>query len=431
MTAPAACDIFIDNVILLDGTRSSVTITGNRITAVGGGRPEQTGRTIDGGGKLAMPSLANCHTHAAMTLMRGFGDDMPLKEWLEQRIWPAEQNLTKDACYWGTRLAALEMIRSGCTFFSDMYWNYPECAQAVKDSGVRAMLATIFIKFLPHDQRAMAAEMHGRWKAGEWGDRVTFCLAPHAPYTVDPEQMEWIGGFAKEHGLPVHTHLSENGWEVEEIVAAQKMRPAHFMDKLGLLTAPGGFLGAHCVWLDESELELFAERGATCIHNPCANMKLSVGTATARTFPYHLARKAGARVVLGTDGVCSNNSLDLFEEMKFAALLAKHSTGDPENMPAAEALELCTTNAGAAMRLDFGRLEAGALADLILVRADDVSLTPTYDMVSNMVYAANGHVVDTTICDGRVLMERGTLPELAEVRAKCEECIDGMGWRKM
>ncbi|MGE0431755.1 MAG: amidohydrolase [Planctomycetota bacterium] len=426
-----ACDLFIDHVTLLDGSRSCIAITGNRITAVGDAN--YTGaRTIDANGKLAMPSLANCHTHAAMVLMRGFGDDMPLKEWLEQRIWPAEQKLTKAACYWGTRLATLEMIRSGCTFFSDMYWNVAECAKAVQESGIRAMLGTIFIKFLPFEEQcAVSADLHKAGKAGEWGDRVRFCIAPHAPYTVEPSQLEWIANFAQEHDCAVHTHLSENAWEVDEIVSAQKMRPAHFMDKLGLLKAPGGFLGAHCVWLDESEFELFTERGATCIHNPCANMKLSVGTSAARAFPYHLARKAGTRVVLGTDGVCSNNNLDLFEEMKFAALLAKHSTGDPENMPAREALALPTTNAAAAMRQDFGRLQAGALADLILVRADDVSFAPTYDFVSNVVYSANGHSVDTTICDGKVLMEGGVLPELAEVRAKAEECIVEMGWRNM
>lgn len=420
-----ACDLFIDNVKLFDGTTTTIAVTNGRISAMGAEKPANVAQHLDGQGKWAMPGLYNAHTHAAMTLFRGYGDDMPLKEWLEQKVWPAEQKLFPQACYWGTRFAALEMIRTGTVFFNDMYWNFPEVAQAVKDSGLRAMLSTIFIKFGDTDWKKICTELHARWKTGEWGDRVLFTLSPHAPYTVDRDTFEWIAGFAAEHNLPVNTHLSENQWEVHDIQKEFGSRPAHFLDSLGLVNER--FMAAHCVWFDESEFELFAARRATCLHCPSANMKLAVGGAERQAFQYALAKKHGARVALGTDGVCSNNNLDMFEEMKFAALLAKQYTGDAACLPAPDALHIASRATAEAIGLDGGRLAVGALADILLLREDDVLLAPAFDMVSNVVYSANGSCVDTTIVNGRVLMENGTLPELAEVRQKFSECIAKMG----
>ena len=276
----------------LDGERVGVRCEEGSIVALGlDVAPEDGDETIDAGGCCSCPPLVNGHTHAAMTLFRGFGDDLPLMKWLRERIWPAEAKLEPDDVYWGTRLAALEMIRSGTSRFFDMYWQADQVARAVSDAGLRAVISVVLLDELDNakgaDLRAQALESLER--ISDFGPRVTPSLGPHAIYTVSRESLAWIAETAADREAPVQIHLSETEGEVAECLEQRGMRPAVYLDELGLL-GPRCLL-AHGVWLDDAELDRIAERGATVVMNPAANMKLAVGGV----FPYPAAALRGVR----------------------------------------------------------------------------------------------------------------------------------------
>jgi 5-methylthioadenosine/S-adenosylhomocysteine deaminase len=379
--------------------------------------PAAGDEVIEAGGMLLCPPFVNGHTHAAMTLFRGFGDDLPLMEWLEDHIWPAEAKLLPDDVYWGTRLAAIEMIRSGTTRFVDMYWHSTEVARAVEDAGIRAVVCPVLIDNLDPSRgdelRAVALEAIEAL-AG-FGPLVTAALGPHAIYTVSGESLAWIAETAANRELFLSIHLSETEHEVNDCVRMHGKRPAQYLDELGLV-GPRTVLG-HGVWLDPGELALIAERGATVVTNPAANMKLAVG----RAFPYQEALAAGVRVGLGTDGVSSNNNLDMLEEVKLLTLLQKHTARDPAVAPASEALEIAR---GLRSPLLGGTtLEPGEPADFLLLdpRTPELSVG---DIDAALAYAASGSVVDTTVVAGRVLMRgravAGEQEAIAEVVSRAE-----------
>ena len=370
---------------------------------------------IDADGLLLSPPMVNGHTHAAMTLFRGFGDDMPLMEWLRTRIWPAEAKLEPDDVYWGTRLACLEMIRSGTTRFFDMYWHGVEAARAAVDAGLRAAISSVLIDRLdPAKGERMKGEvLESLDRIAEANPRVSPSLGPHAIYTVSSESLAWIAEVAAERQIPLQIHISETEQEVSDCLEAHGKRPAAYLDELGFLGART--LLAHGVWLDEAELELIAERGATVVTNPAANMKLAVGGV----FPYPEAAQVGVAVGLGTDGVSSNSNLDMFEEVKLFALGQKQSSGDPSTLPAGQALAIAR-----GMRspiLGGTRLDVGQPADFLLLRGSDPELSAG-DLDADLVYAASGSVVDTTVAAGRVLMRDRVVPAadelVAEVRSR-------------
>jgi 5-methylthioadenosine/S-adenosylhomocysteine deaminase len=378
-------------------------------------RPKTGEEVIDAEGLLLAPPMVNGHTHAAMTLFRGFGDDMPLMEWLEKKIWPAEARLEPEDVYWGTRLACLEMIRCGTTRFFDMYWHGTEVARAVADAGLRAVISSVIIDQLDpakgERMRPEALEVLDR--LDEAGPRIAPSLGPHAIYTVSSDSLAWIAEVAREREIAVQIHLSETEQEVKDCLEAHGKRPAAYLDGLGFL-GPRTLL-AHGVWLDGAELELIAERGATVVCNPAANMKLAVGGV----FPYPHAASAGVAVGLGTDGVSSNSNLDSFEEVKLFALSQKHASGDPSTLPAEEALAIAR-----GMRsetLGGTSLEPGQPADFLLIRGSDPELSAG-DLDADLVYAAAGSVVDTTVVAGRVLMRDRIVPGadelVSEVRAR-------------
>jgi len=410
---PAA--LTITNVVI-DGEQVGVRCVDGTIAAVGPGVSVQPGDEIlDGEGMAVMPGLVNAHTHAAMTLLRGYGDDLPLMEWLQTRIWPAEASLTGDDVYWGTRLAAIEMLRSGTTSFVDMYWHGPEVARAVADTGMRATVANVFIDGSdPDNGRAQHAQVLEDLEAiTAAGPLVTAALGPHAVYTVSPESLEWMGGAAADLGAPVHIHLSETEGEVADCVADHGLRPPELLDRCGLLGA--GTVCAHGNWLTSEELDLLAERGVTVATNPVSNLKL----ATGRVFDYPEARRRGVHVGLGTDGTASNNSLDLLDDVKLFALWHKQATGDPATLPADEALDVAT---GACSPLLGGAaIAVGTRADFVLIRTDAVEMTPS-PLPAALVYGATGHLVDTAVVAGRVVMRNrevpGTEQVLAEVRTR-------------
>ncbi|MDN7013430.1 amidohydrolase family protein [Methanoculleus sp. FWC-SCC3] len=367
---------------------------------------------IDGSDRIAVPGLVNTHTHAAMSLLRGYADDMILQDWLSQKIWPLEAHLTGDDVYAGTRLACLEMIKSGTVAFNDMYFFMDRAAAAVDEMGMRATFAYGFIDLGMEEKRE--AEI----KATETliahikslnNPRIQAAVGPHSVYTVSPEALSWCGDFAKEQNIGIHVHLSETEKEVVDCVAQFGKRPAVLLDEYGCLTPRT--VAAHCCWLDEAECRLLGERGVTASHNPASNMKLAVN----RAMPYHWLKQYGANIALGTDGCSSNNNLDLMEEMKFAALLQKFAWNSPTLLPANEALTMATAAGARALGTGPGTLTVGAPADIVLLDTRAVCNTPLFHADSNAVYACNGSAVMTVLCQGRILMHEREVPGEEEI----------------
>ena len=399
----------------LDGRRVGLRCEQGLIAAIGADVTAEPGdEVLEAAGMLLAPPLVNGHTHAAMTLFRGFGDDLPLMQWLRTRIWPAEERLEPEDVYWGTRLAAVEMIRSGTCRFVDMYWHCAEVARAAQDAGLRALVSPVLVDGL---DPARGEELRETANAslerlGEFGPLVEPGLGPHAIYTVSRESLAWLAETAAVRGAPVHIHLSETEGEVSDCVEAHGMRPAEYLGQLGLLKEDT--ILAHGVFLDDAELDLIAERGSTIVANPAANMKLAVGGALR--YPAAIAR--GVALGLGTDGPSSNSNLDMFEEMKTFALLQKHTSADAAVAPAAEVLELARGRRSA--MLGGRELAAGAPADFLLLRAGEPELSAG-DPDADLVYAANGPVVDSTIVAGRVLMRDRRVDGAAEAAAEVRE----------
>jgi len=378
---------------------------------------------IDGDGAVVLPGLVNTHTHAAMTLLRGYADDMVLHDWLSQKIWPLEAHLTGDDVYWGTKLACLEMIRTGTTAFNDMYFFMEDAARAVAEMGIRAVLSHGFIDLgIPEKREAecRATERLVSFVRSLGNPRIRAAAGPHAPYTVSEEGLRWCAEFAKEREIGIHIHVSETEKEVNDSVAQHGKRPVAVLDECGILTPRT--VAAHCCWLDEPECRLFAQRGVHASHNPASNMKL----ATGRALPYQHLAAAGANICLGTDGCASNNNLDMFEAMKTASLLQKFFWNDPTLLSAPEAFIMATSAGARALGCGTGMLTAGAPADLILVAAGTACNTPMHNPVSNIVYSCNGSAVETVLCNGKVLMLEHEVPHEQEILLGSREAASGL-----
>ncbi len=414
--------ILIKNV-LVGGKQRDIYIEGNLIEAItdaGGGKREvrEAEFVVDGKRKAAIPGLFNGHTHAAMTLLRGYADDMPLHEWLSTKIWPLEARITEEDVYWGTKLACLEMIKSGTTFFNDMYWHWGGSSSAVVECGIRAMLSAVFIDGFDEEK---AKEQIKRNEAlyresKKLPKRIIFALGPHAIYTVSEESLCWVRDFSEKHDLLVHIHLSETEGEIEECIKRYGMRPVEFLDRIGFLSSRT--IACHCIHLSRKEMELLRKNDVKIVHNPTSNMKLAAGG-----MPYEELKKAGlyANIALGTDGCASNNNLDMIEEMKVASLFHKAFSGDPTSMPAHEAFALATRNAAKVFRLNSGVIGEGKLADIALLDLTKVELVPNHNLTSNIVYSANGSCVDTVICDGEILMEGRKVKGEEEIKEKAQD----------
>ncbi|MGV8128952.1 MAG: amidohydrolase family protein [Methanolinea sp.] len=398
--------LLIKNV-LVEGKPNDIFVddTGT-IAAIGEGIArtcrEDAAISIDGNGDLALPGMVNTHTHAAMTLLRGFADDMPLQAWLSEKIWPLEAHLTGDDVYWGTKLACLEMIKSGTVAFNDMYFFMEDAARAVDEMGLCAMLSYGFIDLFSDEKREAECRATERLVAalsGMQNPRIRAAVGPHAVYTVSPHGLRWLSEFAMKEKIGIHVHLSETEKEVSDSVSQWNKRPVRILDECGILTPRT--VAAHCCWLDREECTLLARKGVHISHNPASNMKL----ATGRAMPYHWLREDGASVTLGTDGCASNNNLDLFEEMKTAALLQKHAWNSQTLLPATEALGMATSAGARALGFGKGILAVGEPAHIILVDSQAVCNTPLHNAASNLVYSCSGSAVKTTIVQGKVLMK--------------------------
>jgi len=380
-----------------------ILIQGNKITDIGSDLKDEEGtETIDGHGKLAIPGLINCHTHLAMTLLRGYADDMDLMPWLKEKIWPMEARLNADDIRWGVKLGCLEQIRFGITCYNDMYYFPDVTAEATKEMGMRAFISGVVFDMKPEMLRE-AEPFIKRWKRD---DLIIPAVGPHAAYTCSEETLLKAKEIADRHDAMVHIHVSETRAEADGFRLSKGMSPVEYLDHLGLLNER--LAAVHCVWLSEEDCYLLAERKANVVNCTVSNLKLTSGIA-----PLNTLMKAGANVCLGTDGASSNNNLSLFEEMKVTAIVQKNAYHTPAAFSAEQIWQLATENAYRATRLNMG-LRAGALADLALIDLRRPWLCPETNMVSHLVYSMSGGV-DTTIVNGRVLMREGVIPGEAEV----------------
>ena len=381
-------------------------------------------KIIDAEGKILLPGLINTHTHLSMTLFRGLADDLSLDSWLNDHIWPMEANLNGDYCYIGALLGAVELIKSGTTTFSDMYFYMEDVARAVDDAGIRAVLSYGMIDFGDAEKREAEIkenlELYKNCNAMADG-RIKVFFGPHSPYTASEELLIKVRELADEYNMGIHIHVSETQKEIDDVSAEKGLRPFEYLDKIGFLGPD--VVAAHCVWLSDDEIEIIKKHNVKVSHNPCSNMKLASGVA-----PISKLIENDVCVSIGTDGASSNNNLDLIEELKTASLLQKVSTLDPKVLSSDESIEMATIKGAEALGLDseIGSVEVGKKADLILIDTNCANMVPdSSSLSSNVIYSANGSNVDTTICNGKILMENKKLTILDEdeIYAKARKAI--------
>lgn len=410
------------NAVFEDG---EIAIAGDKIISAGprGSVPGgfKADRLLDGSGMVAMPGFINCHTHAAMTLLRSYADDMPLMKWLNEKIWPLEAKLRQEDFYWGTLLCCLEMIKSGTTTFADMYFEMDQVALAVEMSGIRACLSRGMIGVAPNAQAAIDESVRfvEEWQ-GKAKGRITTMFGPHAPYTCPPDYLKKVVELAKEHQVGIHIHVAETRDEIDQIKESYGLTPVQYLDDSGVFEVPA--LAAHCVHLNQDDIAILKRKKVRVAHCPESNMKLASGIA-----PVIELLNAGVAVGLGTDGASSNNNLDMMEETRSAALLQKVATGDPMALPSFAALRMATTDGAQALGLEeVGLIKPGLKADLILVDFRRPHLCPRHDLYAHLVYAAQSADVDTVIINGEIVMAGRqvlTMDE-KEVMAQAQKCAD-------
>ncbi|WP_135303393.1 amidohydrolase [Haloarcula amylovorans] len=356
---------------------------------------------LDASDGLVMPGLVNAHTHVAMTLLRGYADDKPLSAWLQEDIWPVEAELTPEDVRVGAELGLIEMIQSGTTALSDMYFHVDEIAAAVKQAGLRAVLGHTAVTVGKDEEGARDDVRQSLETArdldGTADGRISTTFQPHSLTTVGEQYLRKYVPEANAAELPIHLHANETTDEVAPLVEEHGVRPLEYADDVGLL-AEDTFL-AHCVHVDETEIDLLAETGTGVAHCPASNMKLASGMA-----PVQRLLDAGVTVGIGTDGAASNNDLDMFDEMRDAAMVGKLAADDASAVAAETVVEMATENGAELLGIDSGRIAPGANADLAVLSLDSARLTPAHDLVSHLAYAATGSDVRHTVCDGDVLM---------------------------
>ncbi|MBQ2613438.1 MAG: amidohydrolase family protein [Methanobrevibacter sp.] len=384
-------------------------------------------KIIDAEEKILLPGLINTHTHLSMTLFRGLADDLSLDSWLNDHIWPMEANLNGDYCYIGALLGAVELIKSGTTTFSDMYFYMEDVARAVDEAGIRAVLSYGMIDFGDAEKRE--AELKENLQlfencSGMADGRIKVFFGPHSPYTASEELLIKTRQLADEYNMGIHIHVSETQKEIEDVSAEKGLRPFEYLDKIGFLGPD--VVAAHCVWLSDEEIEIIKKNNVKISHNPCSNMKLASGIA-----PVSKLIENDICVSIGTDGASSNNNLDLIEELKTASLLQKVSTLDPNVLNSHEAVAMGTIKGAEALGLDdeIGSIEVGKKADIILIDTNSANMVPNSStLTSNVIYSANGSNVDTTICNGKILMENKKLTvfDEQEIYDKAREAIKNL-----
>ncbi len=395
-------DIILKN-IAVGNIQSDIYIDGDTISKITGtdteNHPEAV-EIVDCTGKTAMPGFVNMHTHAAMSLLRGVGEDMAFHNWLA-KVWEIESHLDEEFVYWGTKVACLEMMKTGTTTFNDHYWFPLIGHKAAVEMGIRPVSSYVVINKMTDAENEI--EKIRCWKMFEaskqWDKNLRFSMAFHAPYSVSEPMMIWAAEFARAHGLPLHIHLSETRKEVEDSKEAHGgLSPVEYLDRIGVLGP--NLIAAHTLWLSDNDVELLGKHHVTCVHNINSNLKLSSG--------YHFLYKelidAGCKVCIGTDGCASSNNLDILEAMKTSAMMQKGWRGDPTVCPLNEIVEMATVNGADALGLNTGLIQEGRIADIQIVDTENYNFLSPGTFLANYVYSAHSDCIDSLICNGRFVM---------------------------
>ena len=391
-----------------------------RIGAAGTISPEGETEILDCTGKAVVPGFVNMHTHAAMSLMRGVGEDIAFHEWLD-RIWKIEEKIDGEYVYHATKVACLEMIKTGTTTFADHYWHMPMARKAALELGLRPVLAYVVCdRNDPQEserQKRQCLEMYE--ESLTWPEKSMFTIAVHAIYSVSEPMILWTTEFARSRGIRIHIHLSETEKEVEECRKLHGgMSPVEYLESLGVLGPD--VIAAHTLWLSDKDVEILGRHRVTCVHNINSNLKLASGYR----FRYNELRDAGVNVCLGTDGCASSNNLDMLETMKTSAMVQKAWRNDPSAMPLDDILSMATENAGNGLGLNIGRLEEGAEADLLIIDTENYSFLSPGSFLANLIYSAHSDCVDSVICKGRFVMKNRIVPGEKEILADARRMLD-------
>lgn len=400
--------------VLLNEKSTNILIENSMITGIGTQIPMPVNAIrIDGRGKAAFPSFANMHTHAAMTLLKGLGSDLPLQQWLTESIWPAEKHLDGEAVYWGAKLACLEMIKSGTTLFNDMYFHLPHAAKAVAEMGIRGILGINV--FGDGDELTDDSFSQLRDQVEGASDLLKISIAPHSVYTVSEKGLMHCAQMSHRYGTIYQIHMSETEREVQECLATHNCRPYELLERTGVLElTKNRLVGAHSLYLSREEIDLMARHHVTATHNPASNLKLGSGYR----FLYSELREAGVNVTLGTDGSASSNNLDMIEAARLMSYLQKGVRQDPTVLPTTELMQVVSENGFKAAGINAGKIETGKVADLILVDLENLAFVPMHDTLSGLFYAAHGDAVDTVICNGRIVMHNHHVEGEEEIRTQ-------------
>ena len=404
---------------------TSIYIEGSRIVAIGE-RPEgfREEKVIDGKDRFAIPGLVNCHTHSYMSFMRNVADDLSFMDWLFGSIDPIEQQMTDEDAYWGACLAILEMMKSGTTCFNDMQMNIHQTTRAVKESGMRAVISRGLVGSGNDEGGQMRLrQAYEERDAAKDCDRLSFVLGPHAPYTCDEAYLKIVADEAKKNNMGIHIHLSESESEIGQIREKYGCSPIALADRCGLFDVPA--IAAHCVQIDEADMDILKAKNVSVVTNPASNMKLGNGFA-----PVAEMLKKGINVCLGTDGAASNNCLNIFHELSLLTLIHKGTGRTPQCVSAREGFRIATLNGARAlgMEKEIGSIEVGKKADLAILDLNTPSLTPRNNLIAGLSYSANGSEVETVIIDGKVTMENRKMLTIDEqlVYRKIQAIIERM-----
>lgn len=402
--------------IYLEGKQVSVLVDGNRISRIADhielDAETDLTKIIDGRGKAIIPGFANMHTHAAMTVMRGSKEDEKLHKWLSG-IWEMETRLDDEIVYWGTKLACVEMIKTGTTFFNDQYFNVESAVKATCEMGLRGAHSFVFLDLGDEQKMSRQREncqiMYDRSR--QWNPLNIFEVGIHSIYTVGEDNIIWASRFAKDHNLKVHIHIAETAQELNDCLDSHGCTPVEYLDKMGIFSPD--IMAAHCIWLSEKDIATLGAAGVNVVHNINSNLKLASGYK----FKFQELQDAGANICLGTDGVASNNNLDMMETMKITALVQKAWRKDPSAITLPQLLSSATRNGYKAYGLDGGVIKEGALADFSIIDINNYGFTPNINFAANLVYSAHSDCIQTVVCNGRIVMENRQIDGEDEILA--------------
>ena len=436
--------VILKNIMLPDSTAADIAVKAGKIAAVtvaaGHGEnpdagmrdaaedvvgedvaPEANAEVIDCSGKAVLPGLVNMHTHAAMSMMRGLEEDVLFHKWLD-RIWDVESKIDAEYVYWATKVACIEMLRTGTTLYNNHYWFSDVAHRAASEMGIRPVESYVFLdKFNAAEaqrQKEQCEKMYS--KSLDWGDDAHFTVGIHSIYSVGEQTMVWAADFARRHGLKIHIHLSETEKEVNDCIKEHGVSPVEYLDRLGILGPD--LIAAHTLWLSDNDIDLLGAHHVNCVHNINSNLKLASGYR----FRYNELRDAGANVCIGTDGCASSNNLDILEALKTAAMVQKAWRKDPSAMPLDELVPIATANGARALGINTGLIEVGRDADLLIIDTDNTFFLSPAPLLANLVYSAHSDCIGSVMCRGRFVMRDRKIEGEKEILAEAGDVLRRM-----